>query len=155
MLFGGCFIVTEALSMLCVCHDAVMITHSRHTFPVHWHVSATFDHRHAPDTITIPSDERHGVWHQSSVLQALCEGNPPVTGGFPSQRASNTESVSMSWRHNVLTACCRWFSRTRLFKSRYWIDFANGIDTRPAVGATKPSPSVCNYLSFRNCGNTA
>ena len=25
-----------------------------------------------------------------SILLALCEGNPPVTGGFPSQRASNT-----------------------------------------------------------------
>ena len=27
--------------------------------------------------------------HQSSTLLALCEGKPPVTGGFPSQRASN------------------------------------------------------------------
>ena len=26
-----------------------------------------------------------------SVFLALCEGNPPVTGGFPSQRASNAE----------------------------------------------------------------
>ena len=26
-----------------------------------------------------------------SSLLALCEGNPPVTGGFPSQRASNTQ----------------------------------------------------------------
>ena len=26
-----------------------------------------------------------------SILLALCEGNPPVTGGFPSQRASNAE----------------------------------------------------------------
>ena len=25
-----------------------------------------------------------------SALLALCEGNPPVTGGFPSQRASDT-----------------------------------------------------------------
>ena len=32
-------------------------------------------------------------WHHDmetlSLLLALCEGNPPVTGGFPSQRASN------------------------------------------------------------------
>ena len=33
-------------------------------------------------------------------LLALCEGNPPVTGGFPPQKASNTESVSMVWRHH-------------------------------------------------------
>ena len=31
----------------------------------------------------------------------LCEGNPPVTGGFPSQRASNAENVSIWWRHHI------------------------------------------------------
>ena len=40
--------------------------------------------------------------YQSSALLALCEGNLPVTGGFPSQRASNAESFSMSWRHHEL-----------------------------------------------------
>ena len=34
------------------------------------------------------------------LLLVLCEGNPPVTGGFPSQRASNMESVSMLWHHH-------------------------------------------------------
>ena len=38
--------------------------------------------------------------HQSSAILALCEGNPPVTGGFPSQWASNEESVPILWRHN-------------------------------------------------------
>ena len=32
----------------------------------------------------------------SSAVLALCEVNPPVTGGFPSQRASNVENISMS-----------------------------------------------------------
>ena len=40
--------------------------------------------------------------HQSFALLTLCEGNPPVTGGFPSQKASNVESVSMPWRHHEL-----------------------------------------------------
>ena len=31
------------------------------------------------------------------------EGNSPVTGEFPTQRASNAENVSIWWRHNVLT----------------------------------------------------
>ena len=31
----------------------------------------------------------------------LCEGNPPVTGGFPPQRSSNAETVSIWWRHRV------------------------------------------------------
>ena len=37
--------------------------------------------------------------HQISTLLALCEGNPLVTSGFPSQRASNVGSISMSWHH--------------------------------------------------------
>ena len=32
----------------------------------------------------------------------LCEGNPPMTGGFPSPRASNAENVSIWWRHRVI-----------------------------------------------------
>ena len=39
--------------------------------------------------------------NQSSTLLALCERNPQVTGGFPSQRASDADSVSMSWPHHV------------------------------------------------------
>ena len=45
----------------------------------------------------------------------LCEGNSPVTWGFPSQRASNMESVSISWHHhdiawkmNSVTLCTLW-----------------------------------------------
>ena len=34
-------------------------------------------------------------------VTGLCEGNPPVNGGFLSQRASNAENVSISWRHHV------------------------------------------------------
>ena len=33
-------------------------------------------------------------------VTGLCEGNPPVTDGFPSQNASNAEKVSIWWRHH-------------------------------------------------------
>ena len=33
-------------------------------------------------------------------VTALCEGNSPVTGEFPTQRASNAENVSIWWRHH-------------------------------------------------------
>ena len=36
----------------------------------------------------------------SKAPRHLCEGNPPVTGGFPSQRARNAENVSIWWRHH-------------------------------------------------------
>ena len=35
-------------------------------------------------------------------VTGLCEGKPPVTSGFPSQRASNTENVSI----NYMTSPC-------------------------------------------------
>ena len=37
------------------------------------------------------------------MLLSLSVGNPPaVTGGFPSQRASNAECTSMSWSHHKI-----------------------------------------------------
>ena len=34
-------------------------------------------------------------------VTGLCAGNSPVTGEFPTQRASNAENVSIWWRHHV------------------------------------------------------
>ena len=34
-------------------------------------------------------------------VAGLCEGNSPMTGEFPAQRASNAENVSIWWRHHV------------------------------------------------------
>ena len=39
-------------------------------------------------------------------VTGLCEGNPPVTGGFPSQRASNEENFSIWWRHYAKSSHC-------------------------------------------------
>ena len=36
--------------------------------------------------------------HQCFTLLTLCEGNPPTTSGFPSQRASNPKHVSVMLR---------------------------------------------------------
>ena len=36
-------------------------------------------------------------------VTCLCERNPPMIGGFLSQRTCNVENVSISLRHNVLT----------------------------------------------------
>ena len=33
-------------------------------------------------------------------VTGLCAGNTPVTGEFPTQRASNAENVSIWWRHH-------------------------------------------------------
>ena len=39
--------------------------------------------------------------HQKLCVTGLCEGNSPVAGEFPVRRASNTEHVSIWWRHHV------------------------------------------------------
>ena len=39
-------------------------------------------------------------------VTGLCEGNSPVTGEFPTQRASNAENASNWWRHHDLTYIC-------------------------------------------------
>ena len=35
-------------------------------------------------------------------VTGLCVGNSPVTGEFPAQMASNTENVSIWWRHHAI-----------------------------------------------------
>ena len=42
-----------------------------------------------------------GSWFVEMALLALCEGNLPMPGEFPSQEASDTERASMLWRHRV------------------------------------------------------
>ena len=39
-------------------------------------------------------------------VTGLCEGNPPVTGGFPSDRVNNAENVSNWWRHHATMSHC-------------------------------------------------
>ena len=46
--------------------------------------------------------------HQSSTLLALCEGNPLGTSGFPSQRASNAERISMPWLYHQTKIIIVW-----------------------------------------------
>ena len=48
-------------------------------------------------TVSSGSDQRK---HQSFSSLAFVRGNPPVTGKFPTQRASYAENVSIWWRHH-------------------------------------------------------
>ena len=46
---------------------------------------------------TVCSKEISKLW-----VTGICEENPPVAGGFPSQRASNAENVPIWWRHRAV-----------------------------------------------------
>ena len=50
-------------------------------------------------TVCSGADQRK---HQSSASLAFVRGNPLVTGGFPSKRASDMENVSIWWCHHEL-----------------------------------------------------
>ena len=57
-------------------------------------------------------------------VTGLCEGNSPVTGEFPSQRASDAENVSIWWCHHagvlfwVKSQELIWGSGTRIWQDR-------------------------------------
>ena len=48
-------------------------------------------------------------------VTGLCEGNSPVTGEFPTQKASNAENISIWWRHHEVRGnyvgrqCIHWY----------------------------------------------
>ena len=62
-----------------------------------------------------------------SVLLALCEDNPPVIDGFPSQRASKEKNVSISWRHNWLPVFVFWFWFNNVWLYLAWSNHRRGI----------------------------
>ena len=60
----------------------------------------------------------------------LCAGNPPVTGEFLAQRATNAENVSIWWRHHVVSTCSLRVNRGY----QIWYYFINSL-----------SPVWCGY----------
>ena len=64
--------------------------------------------------------------HQSSALLCLCEGNPPVTGGFLIQRANNAESISILLHHHgCSTGGCpaQWANNLEMDVMKYLIRY--------------------------------
>ena len=63
-------------------------------------------------TLTIVySTVNSGTEHESSESLAFVRGNLPVTGEFPAQKVSNSEHVSIWWRHHVETTPL-WFYKS-------------------------------------------
>ena len=61
---------------------------------------------HQPHDYLLNRLFRIGAYKKSKLrVTGLCEGNSPVTGEFPAQRASNAENVSIWWRHHGILGC--------------------------------------------------
>ena len=75
---------------------------SLHKGPVkNLHINDTMEDQHM-----VLYDDIWWYYHQMSSCNSICwsSSNPPVTCGFPAQRASNVDSASMSWHHHA-TPC--------------------------------------------------
>ena len=68
-------------------------------------------------------------------VTGLCDGNPLVTGGFPWQRTSNVENVSIWWRHHDDNFFGYWLFQIYFDRSDDFLDNAWWDLTRK-----------CNYL---------
>ena len=70
---------------------------------LHWHHNERDGvSNHQPHNRLLNCLFRHRSQKTSKLrVTGLCEGNSPVTGEFPAQRASNAENVSTWWRHHV------------------------------------------------------
>ena len=64
-------------------------------------------------------------------VTGLCEGNSPVTGEFPAQRASNVENVSIWWRHHDYLDMSHGLKQLITEKTRMWYMISS--PARPTV----------------------
>ena len=62
-------------------------------------------------------------------VNGLCKGNPPVTDGFPSQRTSNAQNVSIRWRHHVFLQY--WYGRVTVWS--FPLGFIDWWDIFPSL----------------------
>ena len=94
----------------------------RHGVPNHQHIDCLLNHLFRCRSMKTPKLRVTG----------LCEGNPPVTVGFPSQRAGNAENASIWWRHHAVDSIenASWFvwfvcSSSSVLLRWLWCKYAN------------------------------
>ena len=69
--------------------------------PLQWlHTEREGVSNHQPHGCLLKRFRRRSKKTSKLRVTGLCEGNSPVTGEFPAQRASNAENVSIWWRHH-------------------------------------------------------
>ena len=106
--------------------NSALLISSRYTFAIFWyqvaHVCVSKLDNYLFRSLQWRHDERDGVWNHRRLdcllnhlfrrrsqktpklrVTDLCEGNIPVTGEFPAQRASNAKNVSI-WRRHQMTS---------------------------------------------------
>ena len=100
-------------------------------------MSAVASNHRCLDCLINPLFRRRSKKTSKPRVTCLCEGNSPVTGEFPAQRASNAENISSWWRHymgkggsfygykmictiSVQTGTTHWQGRDYFLTERIW-----------------------------------
>ena len=82
-------------------------------------------------------------------VTGLCVGNSPLTGEFPTQRASNAENVTIWWHHHVINFS--WYTRT-ICCIRHTIILQNqGSNERLCLRFVLNILTPLNTLSVKKC----
>ena len=72
-------------------------------------------------------------WKETSKLRVtgLCEGNSPVSGEFPSKRASNAENDFTWWRHNEYMHDFKYVCANQTASNKMADEISRNIATHP------------------------
>ena len=81
------------------------------------------------DRLFRPRSKKISKFH----VRGFGEGNPPATGGFPSQRASNAENSSIWWRHHGIEIQLITHDSVHTLHAILWLSRALGEQIAPLL----------------------
>ena len=102
-----------------VSNYSIARSHSRPSLPWHYNERNGVSNRQPHGCLL----NRFIQWASKLHVTDLCEGNSPVTGEFPAQRASNVENVSICGRHHDSEQIWRWQSSLSFVKEHLRVSF--------------------------------
>ena len=97
-------------------HVEILTARAQHcctaTFSLQWRHNARdgISNHRGLDSLLLRLFRRRSSKTPKLRVTGLSEGNPPVTGGFPPQRASNAENVHIWWRHHTMLKLIWWLA---------------------------------------------
>ena len=101
----------------------------------------------------VVGSDNKGNFKTPPQLLAFCERKPQVTGGFPTQRASNAENVSIYWHHQCFIGM-RQYQITQmpyvvLYAAKEKWSIVKGMSN--CIENRNENTSICNVLFWYLC----
>ena len=96
------FVMRNAFGLTTYTHTITIVSTSTHCHSLQWRHNGCdgVSNHWRLDCLLFHLFRRRPKKTSKLLVTGLCEGNSPVTGEFPEQRASNAECVSIWWRHH-------------------------------------------------------